>query len=90
MIDYEKHYWSADTPIGFVFQLGVVMIVGFIPSLAISAEVYHVAAAATFLPLHLTLNRIVLVYFLTLAMCALSGLLASRRLRSADPAEIFN
>jgi putative ABC transport system permease protein len=139
MIDYEKHYWSADTPIGFVFRLGVVTglfvgliivyqilhadvtdhlreyatlkaigykdralgsivveesailsVFGFIPGLAISAGVYHVAAAATFLPLHLTLNRIVLVYFLTLAMCVLSGLLAARRLRSADPAEIFN
>jgi putative ABC transport system permease protein len=34
-------------------------------------------------------ERGVLVYLLTIAMCVLSGALALRRLRQADPAEIF-
>jgi len=31
----------------------------------------------------------VVVYLLTALLCALSGVLAVRKLRSADPAEIF-
>lgn len=45
--------------------------------------------SAGLLPLHLTLLRILFVYVLTAFMCALSGVLAMGKLRSADPAEIF-
>jgi ABC-type lipoprotein release transport system permease subunit len=34
-------------------------------------------------------GSVVLVLVLTVVMCGLSGLLAGRRLRTADPAELF-
>ena len=72
-----------------VQESAILSIFGFLPGLAIAYWVYHLAASATLLPLQMTRSRIVMVYLLTLAMCAVSGLLAVRRLRSADPAEIF-
>ena len=47
------------------------------------------AAGATNLPLYITQDRAVTVFLLTLAMCAISGLLAVRKVRRLDPAEVF-
>jgi hypothetical protein len=41
------------------------------------------------LPAYATFGRVALVLGLTVLMCAVSGALAMRKLRSADPAEIF-
>ncbi len=138
LIELERGYWTTNTPIGFIFNLGVLMglfvgciivyqilytdvsdhlseyatlkamgypdrylfsvviqealilsLCGFLPGLIVSLIVYRVAAAATLLPLQMTVQRALIVYLLTAAMCALSGALAMRRLNSADPAEIF-
>jgi putative ABC transport system permease protein len=62
---------------------------GFIPGLIISAGLYQIAAEATMLPIVMTVNRAILVLILTILMCGVSGGIALRRLRSADPAEIF-
>jgi putative ABC transport system permease protein len=84
--------------IGFrdVYFLGVILqeslilaVLGFIPGLVISAGLYHVAAEATMLPIAMTVNRAILVLILTIVMCGVSGGIALRKLRSADPAEIF-
>ena len=64
-------------------------LIGFVPGLGISLLVYTQASDATNLPLLMTPERGVLVLLLTVAMCAGSGLLALRKLRSADPAEVF-
>jgi putative ABC transport system permease protein len=48
-----------------------------------------VAGDATSLPIEMTFLRFVMVYILTALMCIISGALAMRKLRSADPAEIF-
>ena len=48
-----------------------------------------VRASATRLPLTMTLGRGLLVLFLTAAMCGLAALVALRKVRSADPAEVF-
>jgi len=37
----------------------------------------------------MTASRAVFVLLLTLGMCLLSGLLATQKLRSADPADLF-
>jgi putative ABC transport system permease protein len=68
------------------FCLGVL---GFAPGLAASWFLYGRAAAATFLPLSVTPERAVTVFAMTLAMCALSGLLAVRKVARLDPAEVF-
>ncbi|MDH3512228.1 MAG: ABC transporter, partial [Gammaproteobacteria bacterium] len=41
------------------------------------------------LPIHMTWERALNVLLLTLAMCSISGLLAVRKLRRLDPAEVF-
>ncbi len=134
----ERDFWSSNTPIGFIFALGVFLglvvgiivvyqilytdvtdhlqeyatlkaigykdsflftvimyesailsVFGYVPGFFIALLVYRVARNATFLPLGMTAERGVVVYLLTLGMCVLSGALALRRLRKADPAEIF-
>jgi len=138
LVDLERTFWSTNTPVGFVFQLGlsigmlvgciivyqilytdvsdhlqeyatlkamgyrdrylfgvviqeslILSVFGFLPGLAISALLYRFAENATLLPLIMAPDRIVAVYGLTLVMCVISGALAMRRLRRADPAEIL-
>jgi putative ABC transport system permease protein len=75
---------------GIVLQQAVILgVLGFLPGLLLSQVLYARAAAATFLPLHVTLDRSLLVFGLTLGMCAISGLLAVRKVRRLDPAEVF-
>jgi putative ABC transport system permease protein len=62
---------------------------GFIPGIGISLGLYHIAKEATMLPIMMTANRAFLVFSLTGVMCTLSGATALRKLRQADPAEIF-
>lgn len=134
----EREFWSTNTPIGFIFALGVglglvvgiivvyqilytdvsdhlqeyatlkaigyknsflfaiiiyesviLSVFGYIPGFFLSLFIYRIARDATFLPLQMTLERGVVVYLLTIGMCVASGALALRRLRKADPAEIF-
>jgi putative ABC transport system permease protein len=75
---------------GIVAQQAVILaILGFIPGVAASVFLYAEAGAATRLPLILTWERAATVLLLTLAMCTLSGLLALRRVRRLDPADVF-
>lgn len=62
---------------------------GFIPGLALSLVIYKIAQLSTMMPIEMTGARIAFVYILTLIMCLASALVASRKLRNADPAEIF-
>jgi putative ABC transport system permease protein len=137
-IDFERNYWSTNTPIGFIFSLGVTMgfivgviivyqvlstdvnahmgeyatfkamgyrnrylltvvfeeavilaVIGFIPGLVVSTGLYHLTRNATNLPLYMTVARGVSVLILTMVMCAISGAIATRKLQSADPADMF-
>lgn len=75
---------------GIVIQEAVILAaLGFLPGVAAAWWLYRSAAAATRLPLHLTGDRVLTVLLLTLAMCAISGFLALRRVRKLDPAEVF-
>lgn len=73
-----------------VFQEALILaILGFLPGYAISYGLYGLTRNATNLPLFMTLSRAVTVFVLTVLMCLISGAIASRRLRSADPADVF-
>jgi putative ABC transport system permease protein len=138
LVAREMRYWAATTPIGFVFNFGVVIGVvvgaiivyqilfadisehlpeyatlkamgftngyvvsvvvqqacllaalGYVPGLLVSLGLYHVTASATRLPMDLSLGTGVFVLVLTIAMCVASAGIAMRKVRSADPAEIF-
>ncbi|HET6563924.1 MAG TPA: ABC transporter permease DevC [Xanthomonadales bacterium] len=70
-------------------QAGILAVLGFIPGVLAVYWLYGKAAAATNLPLYLTPERTFSVFLLTLAMCALSGLLAMRKVQKLDPADVF-
>jgi putative ABC transport system permease protein len=64
-------------------------LIGYVPGLAIALEIYDIAAKATLLPMHLGSDIAVQVLALTVLMCCTAGLLAMRKVRSADPADVF-
>jgi putative ABC transport system permease protein len=74
----------------FVFMQSLYLSVfGFIPGWLVSAGLYYFLAEWTGLVMRLTPSRLALVFCLTLIMCTISGLLAVRKLISADPATLF-
>ena len=75
---------------GVVVQEALILAgTGFIPGSLLAMCLFGVAKAATMLPMFVTWDRAIEVFVLTFAMCTVSGLLAMRRLKAADPAEIF-
>lgn len=76
--------------LGVVFEEAIILaILGFIPGVTVSLILYSLARQATFLPMYLTVSRGVLILAITLVMCTISGVIATRKLQSADPADIF-
>ncbi len=76
--------------LGIVFEEAIILAVcGFIPGLGLSLGLYSLARQATALPMYVTLLRATGVFIATLVMCTLSGAIATRKLRSADPADVF-
>lgn len=72
-----------------VREAAILALLGFLPGLGVALLLYVVTAEATRLPLTMTPLRAAAVLLLTLAMCGISALMALRKVRSADPAEVF-
>jgi putative ABC transport system permease protein len=64
-------------------------VLGYVPALLISLGLYALTAAQAHLPMDMTSSRALGVFALAVAMCALSGLLALRKVWAADPAELY-
>ncbi len=64
-------------------------VLGFVPGLALSWWLFGVSADATFLPMLLRPDMAAFVFALIFAMCAASGAVAVRKLRDANPADMF-
>jgi putative ABC transport system permease protein len=62
---------------------------GFIPGWILSFGLFQLASMLTGLVMTMTIERVLFVFLLTVAMCAISGLTAARKLVSADPASLF-
>jgi putative ABC transport system permease protein len=76
--------------LGIVFEEAIILaFLGFIPGVILPFGLYSLAANATALPIYMTLSRAILVLILTVLMCMLSGAIATRKLQSADPADMF-
>ena len=82
-------YGNAFLSVVVVLEAVFLALLGYVPGLLIALELYRLSQAATLLPMELTPNVAWTVLGLTVLMCCVSGLLAMRRVRSADPAEIF-
>ncbi|MEO3470953.1 ABC transporter permease DevC [Roseomonas sp. CAU 1739] len=67
----------------------ILAVIGFLPGAALSTWLYGIVADATFLPLVMTAERATMVFALIFGMCAAAGLLAMRKLRDANPADMF-
>ena len=75
---------------GIVIQQAVILgVLGYFPGLALVYWLSGKAAAATSLPLYITADRALTVFLMTLSMCAISALLAVRKVRRLDPADVF-
>jgi putative ABC transport system permease protein len=70
-------------------QAAILAVLGYLPGVAIVYWLYGKAAEATNLPLYITQERALIVFLMTLVMCAFSGLLAVRKVRRLDPADVF-
>jgi len=76
--------------VGVVMRQAVLLgIFGYVPALGLTWLLYRQAGEATNLPLEMTLPRAGFVLALALFMCCVSAGLALRKLRAAEPAEIF-
>jgi putative ABC transport system permease protein len=136
--DLEMSYWNRNQPIGFIFNMALVVglsvgavivyqilytdvtdhlpeyatlkamgfrdralslvvlqqslilsVLGFPVGFVLALGLYSGARQATGLPIVMTTARATMVFGLTVLMCGVSGLLAMRKLKSADPADAF-
>jgi putative ABC transport system permease protein len=70
-------------------QAAMLAVLGFIPGCFAAWGMYELLATLTRLRLILYPELIAAVFLLTLIMCLISAAIASNKLRSADPADIF-
>lgn len=64
-------------------------VIGFLPGSAVSAGLYSWLSGKTGLLMVMTIGGMLFVFLTTVAMCVASGMLAVRKLLSADPANLF-
>ena len=73
-----------------VLQQAVALaVLGIVPGILISLGLYAYTSAETRIPITMTLGNLLLVISLTMGMCLLSGVIALKKVRQAEPAELF-
>lgn len=73
-----------------VFQEALILaVLGYIPGVVIASGLYGLTKAATRLPMMMSLTKTITILILTIIMCCVSGAIAVRKLKAADPADIF-
>ncbi len=76
--------------LGIVMRQGLILaLLGFFPGLLLAIVVYSVMRYVTQIPIEMTTARAIGIFVLTLLMCLLSGAVTVRKLRDADPADVF-
>ena len=76
--------------LAIVFEEAIILaFLGFLPGFILPIGLYYGAAKATALPIQMTLIRAITVLILTIIMCIFSGAIATQKLQSADPADMF-
>jgi ABC-type antimicrobial peptide transport system permease subunit len=85
--DYQMLVHELQYPV--LQQSLILSVLGFPVGFVLAEGLYAVARQATGLPIVMTVSRVIMVFGLTVLMCGASGLLAMRKLKSADPADAF-
>ncbi|GCL35264.1 MULTISPECIES: ABC transporter permease DevC [Sphaerospermopsis] len=76
--------------LGVLIQEALLLaILGYLPAFFLSFGLYQLTFAATMLPISMKVDRAITVFIMTVIMCSVSGAIALKKLRSADPADIF-
>ncbi|MEM1156290.1 MAG: ABC transporter permease, partial [Pseudomonadota bacterium] len=70
-------------------QAFILAVLGFLLGTLVALALYRVTASATLIQLTMTPWRAAIVLALTLGMCIVSGVMALRKVRAADPADVF-
>lgn len=64
-------------------------ILGFIPGYLLASGLYYLAESQMFMPMPMNPGKILAVFACILSMCFMAGLLAIRKLKDANPADMF-
>ncbi|BAT53533.1 DevC protein, putative [Nostoc sp. NIES-3756] len=73
-----------------ILQEAVILgVMGFIPGFFASVGIYNLLVTLTRIPLVMKASVAIQVFLLTIIMCSISGAIATTKLRSADPADVF-
>lgn len=76
--------------VGIIMEEAIILAaIGFWPGWLLSVLFYQTLAYLTNIPIFMTADRAVAVFFGTIAACGISGFLAMRKLTAADPADLF-
>lgn len=76
--------------LGIIVEEALVLgILGFLPGLAVGTAILTLMGKVTTLPLAMTASMAVTVFVGTVVFSVLSGVIATRRLAAADPADLF-
>lgn len=67
----------------------ILSIFGFIPGALLASLLYKLTRDMANMPTEMNIQNILLIFFFTVCMCVVAGLLATRKLRNANPADIF-
>lgn len=75
---------------GIVLEEALILgVFGFLPGVTVGATILTVMGKVTTLPLAVTSSMALVVFVGTVVFSALSGIVATRRLAAADPADLF-
>lgn len=67
----------------------ILLMASFLPSTILAGMMFYVTRNGAGMPTQLAASELLIVFCLAAAMCVLSGYLATRKLKTADPADIF-
>jgi putative ABC transport system permease protein len=70
-------------------QAVILAVLGYVPATLASLFLYRVVGEAIMLPIYMTPERAIGVLALSIGMCSFAGVVALRKVRAADPADIF-
>ncbi len=70
-------------------QAGILVVIGYSIGLGLSFGLYRYLTGLTGLPYTMTLDAGIIVLVLVTVICLMSAMLATRKLREADPADLF-
>lgn len=67
----------------------ILSVMGFVPGAGLAAVLYKLTRDIGNMPTYMSGASLAVVFALTVSMCVIAGLLATRKLRKANPADIF-